>query len=250
MRLLVEGARDLLRGQAQVPNSKYHAHRALILASLAEGTSRIHGLSDARHVDYTVRLLRSLGTRIDVDGGTFVVHGGRYSPRRDVVSAGSSGTTLYFMIGLACLADSDVTVTGQKYFQRRPVGPLLDALGQMGVRLDSQDGCPPVRVEAHRPTGGEVHIADALAVDLGYAAARAVRHRPHHDPRRRGAQRAHLPGTHRVDDAAVRPAGRGLRGLAPLPRRARPAGDAHRVRAAPGHRLRRVRDRRGRPAPL
>ncbi|CAL9611958.1 3-phosphoshikimate 1-carboxyvinyltransferase [Streptomyces sp. enrichment culture] len=163
MHLLVKGTRQPLTGEVLVPNSKYHAHRALILASLAEGTSVIRGLSDARHVQYTVQLLRGLGTRIDVDGDSFVVHGGPYRPRRSSVSAGSSGTTLYFMIGLASLAERSVAVTGQKYFKRRPVSPLLDALRTMGVELESADGCPPVHVTAKRPTGGHVRIAGTLS---------------------------------------------------------------------------------------
>lgn len=165
MHLLVKGIQHQLSGEVLVPNSKYHAHRALILASLAEGVSRVHGLSDARHVQYTVQLLRGLGVRIATEGDTFVVQGlgGRYRPRRAAVSAGSSGTTLYFMIGLASLSDRPVSVTGQKYFRRRPVGPLLDALRQMGVRLESADDCPPVHVQGHRPGGGHVRIAGTLS---------------------------------------------------------------------------------------
>ncbi|MBD7995161.1 3-phosphoshikimate 1-carboxyvinyltransferase [Arthrobacter sp. Sa2CUA1] len=163
MHLSVLGTQQRICGEAQVPNSKYHAHRALILASLAPGTSRITGLTDARHVHYTVAMLRRLGTRIDVDGGTYVVRGGPYVPTADSISAGSSGTTLYFMAGLAALGSRDVTVTGQKYFQRRPIGPLLTALRQMGVDVDSPTDCPPLRVRAHAPTGGEVHIAGTLS---------------------------------------------------------------------------------------
>ena len=82
MHLLVKGIQHRVTGEVLVPNSKYHAHRALILASLADGESRIHGLTDARHVEYTVRLLRGLGVRITRDGDTFVVRGlgGRYRP--------------------------------------------------------------------------------------------------------------------------------------------------------------------------
>ncbi|MEU8975589.1 3-phosphoshikimate 1-carboxyvinyltransferase [Streptomyces monashensis] len=165
MHLLVNGIRRRVTGEILVPNSKYHAHRALILASLADGVSLVHGLSDARHVEYTVRLLRDLGVKITKDSGTYVVHGlgGRYTPRREAVSAGSSGTTLYFMIGLASLSDRAVSVTGQKYFRRRPVGPLLRALEQMGVRLQSADGCPPVHVQGRRPSGGHITIAGTLS---------------------------------------------------------------------------------------
>ena len=165
MHLSVVGSHERIHGEVRVPNSKYHAHRALILASLARGVSRITGLSDARHVDYTVTMLRSLGITIEIDGDTFVVHGGAgtYHPRSDTITAGSSGTTLYFMLGLSALSDRDVTVTGQKYFQRRPVGPLLGSLRQMGLDVSSPDDCPPVRVTARRPKGGTVHIAGTLS---------------------------------------------------------------------------------------
>ena len=163
MHLFVGEVRSSLRGEIAVPSSKYHAHRALMLASLAPGETRIIGASGARHVRSTIEVLRGLGTRIEQDETGFVVQGGPYSPRRTSVSVGSSGTTLYFMIGLAALADAPVTLTGQKYFQRRPVGPLLGALAQLGVRLESQDARPPITVQPSRPTGGHVRISGTLS---------------------------------------------------------------------------------------
>ncbi|MDQ1741837.1 MAG: cyclohexanecarboxylate-CoA ligase [Pseudonocardiales bacterium] len=163
MRLLVKGSVSPLGGELTIPVSKYHAHRALLLASLAPGTSRIHGLSDAGHVGYTIRALRRLGTAIETDGDTFCVRGGQYHPRGEYVSVGSSGTTLYFLTPLAALADAPVTIVGQKYFQRRPIRPLLDALTALGVRLDSATGTPPISVAPHRPTGGRVSIPGTLS---------------------------------------------------------------------------------------
>ncbi len=163
MNLLVKGTSGPLAGEVQVPNSKYHAHRALILASLAPGTSRILGLSDARHVQYTMDVLRALGTKIEVDDQTLLVTGGPYRVKRKVVSVGSSGSTLYFMIGLASLADAPITLTAQKYFQRRPVGPLLDALAAMGVRFESANGCPPIAIIPGQPRGGSIVIPGTLS---------------------------------------------------------------------------------------
>ncbi len=163
MNLLVKGTSGPLAGEVQVPNSKYHAHRALILASLARGTSRIRGLSDARHVHYTMDVLRALGTRIEVDDQSLIVHGGPYRVKRRVVSVGSSGSTLYFMIGLAALADAPITLTAQKYFRRRPVGPLLEALAALGVRFESAQGCPPIAVQPRRPRGGTIVIPGTLS---------------------------------------------------------------------------------------
>jgi cyclohexanecarboxylate-CoA ligase len=163
MRLVIEPTTRGLQGELSIPDSKYHAHRALILASLAEGESRILGLTHARHVRYTIQLLRRLGTKIEVDGDSFLVRGGPYHSRGRSVSVGSSGTTLYFIIGLASLADGPVTIVGQRYFQRRPIGPLLSALRQLGVRLSARNDCPPIVVEPSPPQGGETRIAGTLS---------------------------------------------------------------------------------------
>ncbi|SCG76976.1 3-phosphoshikimate 1-carboxyvinyltransferase [Micromonospora coxensis] len=165
MRLLVKGRIGSLTGELHVPVSKYHAHRALILASLAPGTTRIQGLSDAGHVQHTIQALRQLGTEIQVgdDGDTLLVTGGQYRPVRERVSVGSSGTTLYFLTPLVALAAAPVTIVGQKYFRRRPIRPLLGALEGLGVRLDAPTGTPPISVAPRVPTGGRVRIPGTLS---------------------------------------------------------------------------------------
>ncbi len=162
--LYVRDTSGRLEGEISVPASKYHAHRALMLASLAEGESRIKGGVAAKHVQSTIEVLTGLGTEIERTADGFLVRGGLpYRPLRDTVSVGSSGTTLYFMIGLASLADAPVTITGQKYFQRRPVGPLLEALSAMGIELSSANATPPITVAPRRPRGGRVSIAGTLS---------------------------------------------------------------------------------------
>ena len=163
MRLLVEPTVGPLSHELLIPNSKYHAHRALILASLAHGYSRIVGLTHAKHVTFTLRLLRDLGTSIEIDGDTFIVRGGSYRPTRQVLSAGSSGSTLYFMVGLCALADRPVTLFAQRYFMRRPVQPLLECLQQLGIHTSSNGGCPPIEVSVGRPAGGHVRIPGMLS---------------------------------------------------------------------------------------
>lgn len=163
LRLVVKKCEEPLIGELNVPNSKYHAHRALMLASLAPGQSVIKGLSDAGHVRHTVAALRALGTKIKVEEDTFIVNGGAYHPKKREISVGSSGTTLYFMTGLSSLADEPVTIVGQRYFQRRPIKPLLEALNGLGVKLSSETGCPPINVEPYRPKGGQVSISGMLS---------------------------------------------------------------------------------------
>src|SRR5436309_1288860 len=117
----------------------------------------------ARHVTFTVHALRALGTKIEAVGDAWRVTGGGFSPREDVVSAGSSGTTLYFLLGLAALGDRPVRFVGQRYFRRRPIGPLLRALKRMGIRLEYEDQHLPVTVHPGRPYGGRIRIDGTLS---------------------------------------------------------------------------------------
>ncbi|MGU3411510.1 3-phosphoshikimate 1-carboxyvinyltransferase [Microbacterium sp. M1A1_1b] len=175
MQLVVRGTSAPLIGELDVPVSKYHAHRALVLASLAPGTSIVSGISSTRQVEWTVGTLRALGVDIRRRGNAYHVTGlgGRYQAT-DVVdhgsrgadgllNMGSSGTTLYFMTGLASLADKPMTLSGMKYFQRRPIKALLTSLTQMGIELEATHDCPPVTVQPRRPRGGDVQIAGTLS---------------------------------------------------------------------------------------
>lgn len=177
MRLQVNPAPRALRGYLDIPVSKYHAHRALILAALARGTSHIHGISHTRQVDWTIDALRALGAGVEVtdDGYTVEGVGGRFrlgdyrhwgtNAARGLVDVGSSGTSLYFLVGVASLADTPVTITGMKYLRNRPLGELLDGLTQMGVRLESlhNDHKLPVRVDPVVPAGGDVSMDGTLS---------------------------------------------------------------------------------------
>jgi 3-phosphoshikimate 1-carboxyvinyltransferase len=163
MRLLVAQARSPLEGEVTMPPSKYHAHRALMLAALSPGASTIVDRTDARHVGFTVQALRALGTDIRTVGRGWKVMGGGFSPKGDTVPVGSSGTTLYFLLGLASLGDRPVTFVGQRYFRRRPIGPLLRALRRMGVKLEYEGQSLPVTVYPGLPRGGRIRIDGTLS---------------------------------------------------------------------------------------
>ncbi len=164
MRLLVASPAAPLEGEIPIPPSKYHAHRALMLAALAPGQSTIRQRTAARHVTFTVQALKGLGADIRSAGDAWRVSGhGGFSPVKDEISVGSSGTTLYFLLGLGALADRPVRFTGQRYFRRRPIGPLLRALRQLGVRLEAENERPPVTVYPGAPRGGRVRVDGTLS---------------------------------------------------------------------------------------
>ncbi|MCL6452983.1 MAG: 3-phosphoshikimate 1-carboxyvinyltransferase [Alicyclobacillus sp.] len=151
-------------GSVQIPPSKYHLHRALILGSLADGETVVHGRSAAKHIRDTLNSLRDLGTPIRHTQSGYVVEGGPYVPRNGRVRVGSSGSTVQFLLGLGSRSTGGpVTYDGVDALRRRPIGPLLQALGRIGVRTESVRDRLPVTVFPGQPTGGEVAIEGVLS---------------------------------------------------------------------------------------
>jgi 3-phosphoshikimate 1-carboxyvinyltransferase len=144
-----------------VPGSKSITNRALVLAALADGESRLEGVlhsDDTRHMQ---RALAALGIEIEAPEPTvLIVRGGRArlrAPDRPLL-VGNSGTTVRFLTALACLVDGPVTLEGDAAMARRPIQDLVDGLRQLGVRIDCASGCPPLTVHGGRLAGGSVEM--------------------------------------------------------------------------------------------
>lgn len=143
------------------PGSKSLTNRALVLAALANGPSRLHGGLRADDTDAMVGALRALGAVIEVEGTEFSV-----TPRNGPLEVGTridailSGTTSRFVLPVAALAGVPVTVDGSEPLRRRPMGPVLDALVALGVDVEplGEVGCLPVRIATNRALGGEVTV--------------------------------------------------------------------------------------------
>jgi 3-phosphoshikimate 1-carboxyvinyltransferase len=144
------------------PPSKSYTHRALVAAALADGESRVENPLISDDTLATIRAIESLGPRLLRDGGSITVRPSALSPPEDVVNCGESGTTIRFLASLASLTSGGYTIlTGGPRLRERPVGPLLDALSQLGVRAESArgDGRPPVIVRGGGMPGGSAEIA-------------------------------------------------------------------------------------------
>lgn len=145
----------------RVPGSKSITNRALVLAALAEGESRLEGVlhsDDTRHMRAG---LEALGVRIeDVDATTLVVHGGRSRLRRPdrALFIGNSGTTVRFLAAVAALVDGPVRLEGDEAMSRRPIQDLVDGLRQLGVKVDCPTGCPPLTVHGGKLPAGRVSM--------------------------------------------------------------------------------------------
>lgn len=149
-------------GVVKAPPSKSYSHRAVILASLANGTSKLYDMLYSEDTWASIRVCEALGAKINKTeeylevigtGGKF--HNSSVSP----IDLANSGTTLRLITSVSALSDNEVTLTGDDSLQTRPMGLLMDALMPLGVETESLkgNGKAPILI---RPgyIGGETNI--------------------------------------------------------------------------------------------
>jgi 3-phosphoshikimate 1-carboxyvinyltransferase len=145
----------IVHGVVRVPGDKSISHRALLLASLARGTSACTGLLTGEDVRHTAGILRSLGVSVAPlrAGAVVTVRGARFKTPRATLDCGNSGTTA--RLGLGAIAGHPIRarLTGDASLRRRPMRRVVDPLRSMGARF--QDGAEhlPVTVQGGRLQG-------------------------------------------------------------------------------------------------
>jgi 3-phosphoshikimate 1-carboxyvinyltransferase len=155
-----------LSGSVSVPPSKSYTHRAVLMASLAVADgggkgSRIRNPLLSRDTNATVDACAAMGAEMERREGVLTIRGTGPKVPEDVVNVENSGTTLRFMTSAFSLApEGYVALTGDSSIRRRPMQPLLDTLGQLGVQAWSSrgNGCAPVIVKTGGMKGGEASI--------------------------------------------------------------------------------------------
>ena len=153
---------NTLDATVSVPGSKSYTQRALIIASLAEGRSLLHHALISEDTTYLMEALRSLGAGILACGTDIRVigTGGAMQNPGKTLFLGNNGTALRFLTTLAALSEGAVTLDGSDRLRERPVEPLINALGGLGVSCHSTNGCPPVVIEEGGLRGGRAVFTD------------------------------------------------------------------------------------------
>lgn len=158
MHLVVSPSR--LGGEVVIPGSKSHTIRAVAIAALASGTSRISGPLDSSDTRAALSAARLFGAEVDA-GEEWVVTGtaGRPSLPDNVVDVGNSGTTLRIFLGVAALCDGWTIFTGDEQTRRRPIQPLIDAYRLLGAEgfCARGNGCAPAALRG-RMAGGRTEV--------------------------------------------------------------------------------------------
>jgi 3-phosphoshikimate 1-carboxyvinyltransferase len=160
----------LLDAEVTVPGSKSITNRALVVAALAGGTSRLEGILDADDTAAMIGCLRTIGVGIDHDPGTAtaVVEGvgGVLADGPRTLDARMSGTTARFVLPVLALAGGPVLVDGAPSLRARPMGEAVAALRGLGARVDErgEPGRLPLEVRGAPGTVEADEVAPTVRV--------------------------------------------------------------------------------------
>lgn len=170
MNQLGEKLTSPLTGTVRVPGDKSISHRALLVAAIAAGSSRIEGLNTGEDVGATIAAVRALGSpcRMSKDRTQAQVEGCGYSgltEAEDVIDAGNSGTTLRLVTGVCATIPGVSVLTGDESLRRRPMARIALPLRRLGATVDGRRGgeLPPLIVRGGSLSGTalETEVASA-----------------------------------------------------------------------------------------
>jgi 3-phosphoshikimate 1-carboxyvinyltransferase len=175
----------ILRGRIRPPGSKSITNRAIVIAALATGQSKITGALASEDTQVMIEAWRRLGISIEHDTRSSIIHVTGCDGRIPVPDAqlflANSGTSMRFLTAAVALGHGVFRLDGVPRMRQRPIEGLLAALRSLGAdaRSDLRTGCPPVEVRAAGLRGGHAKIAgsessqftSALLMTAPYAAS-------------------------------------------------------------------------------
>ncbi|HEV2902605.1 MAG TPA: hypothetical protein VGW30_05030, partial [Gaiellaceae bacterium] len=135
-------------GHIGVPGDKSISHRAVIVGGISEGETRIEGFGRSADTESTVNAMRALGVEVvEEEVDVLTVRGvglrGLRAPA-EPIDCGNAGTLLKLLMGLLAGQEGEFVLSGDESLRGRPVEDLAEALREMGARIETTDGKPPV----------------------------------------------------------------------------------------------------------
>jgi 3-phosphoshikimate 1-carboxyvinyltransferase len=144
-----------VHGHIAVPGDKSISHRALLVGAIGEGETEVRGFGRSADTEATIGALRALGVAVHEDEVDLVrVEGAGLRglrPPREAIDCGNSGTTMRLLAGILAGQEGRFELTGDESLRRRPVDRVAEPLTQMGARVETAEGRPPLSIE-----GGEL----------------------------------------------------------------------------------------------
>jgi len=147
-----------ISGNLVCPSNKSYTHRAIFLASLADGETVIKNVLISADTQATIDACKRLGVEIkESDSNLTIKNSIDFSAADSAIDAANSGTTIRIAAAIAGLVDGKTVLSGDESLKQRPMKPLLDALESLGAKCSSTNGNPPISVTG-KINGGNVTI--------------------------------------------------------------------------------------------
>jgi 3-phosphoshikimate 1-carboxyvinyltransferase len=157
-------------GIVTLPGSKSLSNRALLLAALAEGRTKITNLLESDDTRHMLNALHSLGIEYELSEDKkeclIVGNAGPIETQEPIeIFLGNAGTAMRPLCAALCLGKGEYVLTGEPRMKERPIGHLVDALRQAGaeIRYLENEGYPPLKIVANGLKGGRVEIDGAIS---------------------------------------------------------------------------------------
>jgi 3-phosphoshikimate 1-carboxyvinyltransferase len=156
-----------LHATVRVPGSKSLTNRALLIASLANGTTRLINALFSDDSCYFAKALQTLGFDVQLNEANHEMAvtglGGTIPAKQAELFIGNAGTAARFLSAFLTLGNGAYVLDGDARMRERPIQDLIDALNQLGVELEAKNNCPPVEIFARGLPGGKTKIAGNIS---------------------------------------------------------------------------------------
>lgn len=147
-----------ISGKAAAPPSKSYTLRGLACSALASGKSEILYPLDSDDTIAARNVLKEIGAGIAEENGALMVSGGNFHQPKADLYCGESAGTLRFMAAICALVPGSCRLTAAPSLARRPIKPLVNALGQLGIRCETTGESTPMTIDGIKIRGGEVDL--------------------------------------------------------------------------------------------
>jgi 3-phosphoshikimate 1-carboxyvinyltransferase len=143
-----------ISGSITLPGDKSISHRYAIIASIAQGDSRIQNYSTGADCHSTLNAMRALGVPVEESGTDVLIRGrgldGLREPAADL-DAGNSGSTIRMLSGILAAQPFATRIGGDESLSRRPMGRIIEPLSRMCASISARDGrFPPLDIRGAR----------------------------------------------------------------------------------------------------
>ena len=159
-----------INGEIFLPGSKSLSNRALLIAALAKGETKITNLLVSDDINHMLDALKTLGIQYTLsDCGTeciVVGNDGFFSANESLeLYLGNAGTAMRPLCAALAASEGEFILTGEPRMKERPIGHLVDALAQLNADIEYLENkdYPPVKINGNQLSGTTVTIDGSIS---------------------------------------------------------------------------------------